>query len=59
MVNQVILSRLMPANRRESDESNELPWLLLSTIAKKTYHKFLNKAIYAWGKTPLAKWVVI
>ncbi|KAF2366658.1 Condensin complex subunit 1 C-terminal [Trinorchestia longiramus] len=55
MLHQVLLGRLMMSGRRDSEETNSLPWLLLSTVTRLSYHKFLNKAISVWGTGPMAK----
>ena len=55
MSNHLILSRLMPSSSCSSEESNKLPWLLLSITAKLSHQKFLKKVVYAWGKSSMAK----
>uniref|UniRef100_A0A2P2I5C0 Condensin-2 complex subunit D3-like n=1 Tax=Hirondellea gigas TaxID=1518452 RepID=A0A2P2I5C0_9CRUS len=54
-LHNVVLGRLESASRRHSEESNELPWLLLSTITKLSFHKFLNKTISVWSKSSMVK----
>ncbi|XP_047737385.1 condensin-2 complex subunit D3 [Hyalella azteca] len=52
----LILFLLLVNDHPESEtHTNELPWLLLATVTRLSYHKFLSKAITVWGASALAK----
>lgn len=51
-IDQLLFRRLVPYNHPlRGTPDHKLPWLIMSTITKLSFHKFFNKALMMWSKS--------
>ncbi|XP_066945116.1 condensin-2 complex subunit D3-L-like [Macrobrachium rosenbergii] len=52
LLDQLVFRRLVPySERQEETLDQKLPWVIVATVTKLSFHKFFNKAVMIWSKS--------
>ncbi|XP_064083333.1 LOW QUALITY PROTEIN: condensin-2 complex subunit D3-L-like [Macrobrachium nipponense] len=52
LLDQLVFRRLVPySERQEETPDQKLPWVIVATVTKLSFHKFFNKAVMIWAKS--------
>ncbi|XP_068212187.1 condensin-2 complex subunit D3-L [Palaemon carinicauda] len=55
-LDQLVFRRLVPySQHNEESPEQKLPWVIISTITKLSFHKFFNKTLMIWAKSELKR----
>ncbi|XP_076054806.1 condensin-2 complex subunit D3-L-like isoform X2 [Oratosquilla oratoria] len=56
VLDQLLFSRLTPYHKYQpTSAAQQLPWRILETITKETFHKFFKKGVMLWTKSELVR----